>query len=65
MFKDLIEKKHYSRLFYPYGVRFSDEYHPYFHNSFQSQHDIYGRMYSDLNNNFGTFSISQLKANKV
>lgn len=42
------------RFFHPYEAQY-DEQHPFFHSSVNGVplNDIYGRMYSDLNNNYG------------
>lgn len=45
------------RFFHPHEVQYNDEHHPFFHSSVNGigvpLNDIYGRMYSDLNNNYG------------
>lgn len=42
------------RFFHPYEAQY-DEHNPFFHSSVNGVplNDIYGRMYSDLNNNYG------------
>lgn len=42
------------RFFHPYEPQY-DEHHPLFHSSVNGVplNDIYARMYSDLNNNYG------------